>query len=52
VVTEVSISAWVLLFAERTTSYGPETRALLLAGFFVGMGLARLSAGSCSGPTT
>lgn len=45
VVAEVSVSAWILLFAERTTTYGPETRALLLAGFFVGMATARFLGG-------
>ena len=45
VVAEVSISAWLCLYAERATSYSSATRPLLLAGFFLGLGTARALGG-------
>jgi fucose permease len=43
VVAEVSISVWLVLYANRTSSYRGE---LLLAGFFVCMGVARALGGT------
>jgi fucose permease len=46
VVAEVSISAWLCLYAERATDYSSATRPLLLAGFFLGLGTARALGGT------